>query len=72
MEKGVFNFWNLREYFYLVYGVISVFEVRILFFIWIFSKVKYYILCENLVVIIVKVEMNYESDLRRMLDIRKL
>lgn len=71
MEKGALNLWNSREYLYLAYGATSAFEVRILFLIWTFSKAKHHILCENLAVTIAKVEMNYESDLRRMPDIRK-
>lgn len=71
MEKGTLTLWNSRECPYLASSGTSAFEVRILFLIWILNWAKYHVILENLSMAIAKVEINNESDLKRMSDIRK-
>ena len=71
MEKGILTLSNSRECPYLAYSGTSPFEVRILFLIQIINWAKQHVLLEILALTIARVEINYESDLKRMPDTRK-
>lgn len=55
----------------MAYSGTITFEVRILLLIQIINWAKQHVLLETLALAIARVEINYESDLKRMPDTRK-